>query len=296
MTSRDDNWERPADYAPPYNEEDKNLLLQEISNLGVGSILEFGPGDSTEFMSCISVRRLLANGKSEEKPLPITTCEHLDKWYNVNRERFKDKPQIRVLKYHNEMPVVVEGLGDDERFDLGFVDSPQGYNPVRKAFPGYEDCSRFNTTLFAIQRCRAVILHDVMRPLERGTLGRLNAMGYEYNFLNPNTALITHGDKIRFDLPSPEKSGGAPAGAESVSGGIPVDQRPDRLDASGVGKKRHRVRQGRGQSGGRVRSASRPHHSVEGSAGVRRGKRSSSRGAGDSGRNAPSEDGGHASH
>jgi hypothetical protein len=29
-----------------------------------------------------------------------------------------------------------------------------------------------------------VYLHDATRPLERGTLGRLNAMGYKHEFLD----------------------------------------------------------------------------------------------------------------
>lgn len=261
---RDENWERPANFASPYDQEDKDTLCKQITATGATSVLEFGPGDSTDFMSRLTIHKQETDGSlTESSDLKVTTCEHMDKWYKVNKKRFKDRPQVRVLKYANEMPVTVEGLDDDERFDLGFVDSPQGYNPFRKAFPGYEDCSRLNTTLFALQRCRAVLLHDAARPLERGTLGRLSAMGYEYHFLNPITAIITHGDKIRFDLPSPEKSGGASPGPEPISGGVPVDQRPDRLDASGTGKKGHRVRKGRGQSRKRVRPASRPHSSVE---------------------------------
>lgn len=288
--ARDENWERPADYAPPYDDADKQLLCQEISNLGVSSVLEFGPGESTAFMAGIMLTGIF-DGVKRDQPLQVTTCEHMDKWYNINKKRFKDKPNVRVLRYHNEMPVTVEGLGDDERFDLGFVDSPQGYRPVRKVFQGYEDCSRFNTTLFALQRCRAVLLHDIMRPLERGTLGRLSGMGYEYDILNSTTALITHGDKIRFNLPHAEKPGGTPAGPEPVSGGIPVDQRSDRLDSSGAGKKGHRIRKGCGQSGGRVRSTSGSHPSVESGSGVRSSRRSVSRGARNPSRNVPTEDG-----
>ena len=110
--------------------------------------------------------------------LQVTTCEHEDKWLEVARERFKDVPNVRVLKYENEGPATVDGLGDDERFDAGFVDSPQGYELARKVLPGCEDCNRLNTTLYAPNRCKIVFLHDVHRKLEWATLGRLNYHGY----------------------------------------------------------------------------------------------------------------------
>ena len=101
--------------------------------------------------------------------LQVTTCEHEDKWLEVARERFKDVPNVRVLKYENEGPVPpIDGMGD-ERFDAGFVDSPQGYAQSRKILPGCEDCNRLNTTLYALNRCKIVYLHDIHRDL-RGQL------------------------------------------------------------------------------------------------------------------------------
>ena len=66
----------------------------------------------------------------------------------------------------------------DERFDVGFVDSPQGYVLARKVLPGCEDCNRLNTTLYALDRCKVVYLHDIHRDLEWNTLGRLNRFGW----------------------------------------------------------------------------------------------------------------------
>ena len=86
--------------------------------------------------------------------------------------------QARILKYENETHVTVNGLGSDERFDVGFVDSPQGYAQSRKVLPGCEDCNRLNTTLFALNRCKVVYLHDAHRDLEWNALGRINRMGY----------------------------------------------------------------------------------------------------------------------
>jgi hypothetical protein len=138
---------------------------------GVNSILEFGPGDTTDVFIKAGVPRII-------------TCEYIEKWYEAARERFAENMNVGVLLFTDTMPVVVEGLDPDEKFDVGFVDCPKGYRPARKIHPGYEDCSRFNTTLFALERCKVVYLHDARRPLERGTLGRLNAMGYSHTFLD----------------------------------------------------------------------------------------------------------------
>jgi hypothetical protein len=122
-----------------------------------------------------------------------TTCEHDPHWYQVARERFKDAPNVRVLKYENEGPLPpIEGM--DERFDVGFVDSPQGYGQKRKVLPGCEDCNRLNTTLYALNRCKVVYLHDIHRELEWATLGRLNRHGYRVE---------TSGAKFARILPHP---------------------------------------------------------------------------------------------
>ena len=110
--------------------------------------------------------------------LQVTTCEHDPHWFQVAVERFRDTPNVRVLAYVNEGPAAVDGLRDDERFEVGFVDSPQGYKLMRKVLPGCEDCNRLNTTLFALNRCKVVSLHDTQRKLEWITLGRLNLHGW----------------------------------------------------------------------------------------------------------------------
>lgn len=151
--------------APTLHDMDVKYFKFEIQNLGAKSILEFGPGDSTEVFASLG--------------LQVTTVEHIEKWYKVALERFKDRPNVRVLKGEDEMPFIVHGMGDYEKFDLAFVDAPAGYFPRRKIHKGYEDCSRINTCLFALQRAPVVLLHDCNRGLERGTLGRLTSMGYK---------------------------------------------------------------------------------------------------------------------
>lgn len=199
-------WKKTKDGARPpgllvIHELDKQVFKFEVASLNAKSILEFGPGDSTEFFSSLG--------------LQITTIEHSEKWYEVAKERFKDYPNVRVLKGEDEMPFLCPDLGD-EKFDLAFVDAPQGFFPARKVHKGYEDCSRFNTALFALQYAPVVLLHDVSRPLERGTLNRLNRMGYKVQTIQVpyGMARITHGDENPIDLPRTEELGGAAPGGK----------------------------------------------------------------------------------
>jgi hypothetical protein len=162
------DWARAAE-AATFHSKDEKHLAEAVQ--GVNSVLEFGPGNTTDLFIKAGVPRII-------------TCEYIKKWYEVARERFAENMNVGVLLFTDTIPVVVEGLDPDEMFDFGFVDSPKGYAAARYAHPGYEDCSRFNTTLFALERCKVVYLHDAIRALERGTLGRLNAMGYDHTFLD----------------------------------------------------------------------------------------------------------------
>jgi hypothetical protein len=154
----------------PLSSGDYELLRDAVE--GAKSVLEFGPGDSTQIFLDAGVER-------------VVSCEYIDKWYDVAVERFKDEPRVTILKFTDTFPVTVEGLGD-EMFDVGFVDAPKGWPPEnRHKHPGYEDCSRLNTCLFALERAKTVYLHDAYRPLERGSLGRLHLLGYKHEFIKP---------------------------------------------------------------------------------------------------------------
>ncbi len=144
--------------------EDYRILLKEAE--GKNSVLEFGPGFSTYAFIEAGVKRILC-------------CEYLDKWIEIGKERFKDFPQVEIRRFYDEP----EARADIEgQFDLALVDSPKGYLGARTIHPGQEDCSPLNTCLLALKHAPIVLLHDAARPLERGTLGRLNAMGHKVTF------------------------------------------------------------------------------------------------------------------
>ncbi len=174
----------------PLHNGDEQLLAAAVR--GAKSVLEFGPGDSTQVFLDAGVER-------------IVSLEYIDKWLEVARERFKDEPRVEIRKFTDTLPVVAE---TDEQFDVAFVDAPKGW-PLqnRHKHEGYEDCSRFNTTLFALQHAPVVYLHDAYRPLERGTLGRLNAMGFQFEFIDGThlgLARITRRNVIRPDSVDPQ--------------------------------------------------------------------------------------------
>lgn len=145
-------------------------IIAACKKINAKSALEFGPGSTTLALIEAGLER-------------IVTCEHIDKWYEAAKERFKDYKQVQVVRFRNEAPIarVDELLG---QFDIGLVDAPSGYtgrHPDKVLFErlkGQEDCSRLNTCLKALKHCPVVLLHDAQRPLERATLGRLNKLGH----------------------------------------------------------------------------------------------------------------------
>jgi hypothetical protein len=144
--------------------EDYAILLREAE--GKKSVLEFGPGFSTYAFIEAEVPRILC-------------CEYLDKYFDFAKERFKDFPQVEIVRFWDEPEARAEIEGE---FELALVDSPKGYAGARTPHPGQEDCSRLNTCLLALKHAPVVLLHDAYRPLERGTLGRLNAMGHKVTY------------------------------------------------------------------------------------------------------------------
>jgi hypothetical protein len=148
-------------------------LLKEAT--GAKTALEFGPG--------ISTLALIEAGVEK-----IVSLESDPEWAKQKAEEFKDYPQVTIGGYTDTVPVHTTGdvLGD---FDLAIVDAPAGFTYAipgrtpRKAHKEFPDCSRMNTCLFALDHAPIVYLHDATRPLERGTLGRLNQMGHRFEFI-----------------------------------------------------------------------------------------------------------------
>lgn len=182
---------RFADYA---------LLMQEVARIGAKSVLEFGPG--------ISTFALIEAGADN-----IVTLEHDPEWFDKAVESFTDYPQVTVARYVDEPQVTADDVALRE-FDMAFVDSPKGFTwkvpgvkGVRKKHPGMEDCSRLNTCLFALEHAPIVYLHDAIRPLERGTLGRLSGMGHQITYLHNSKSGIARIERNGQNAARPNPSG-----------------------------------------------------------------------------------------
>jgi hypothetical protein len=206
----------------PLHTGDDLLLVAAVQ--GVKSVLEFGPGESTQIFLDAGVER-------------VVSCEYIDKWFNVAKERFKGEPRVEILKFTDTIPVAVDGL-EDEQFDVAFVDAPKGW-PLqnRHIHQGYEDCSRFNTCLYALQHAPVVYLHDAYRPLERGSLCRLSRAGYEFDFIDGTKlglARITKRElqQDRLDPPRIAEPGGIAPRAKPKRGRVRISKRASRRDVS----------------------------------------------------------------
>jgi hypothetical protein len=194
-----------------YTEQKPTLSFVDYAQLmllaqGAKSVLEFGPG--------ISTLALIEAGVPK-----IVSLEHDPEWLETQKEKFKDYPQVTIAQYADTVPVGADEIAFQD-FDLAFVDSPQGFHhapPGRKPrvrHPGFEDCSRLNTCLFALEQAPIVYLHDGYRSLERATLGRLNAMGHKFTYLPSGIARIERGEiQNRPSASGIEESRGTPAGA-----------------------------------------------------------------------------------
>jgi hypothetical protein len=178
--------------SPTFFAKDYALLMEQAR--GAKSALEFGPGSSTLALIEVGVGRIL-------------TCEYDEGWREKAKEKFKDFPQVEIIPFYDEP----EARADIEgQFDIAFVDSPKGYKNIpgltppggRKRHKGQEDCSRLNTCLLALKHAPVVLLHDAARPLERGTLCRLSAMGHKVTMLNASRAGMARIDRCPKQEPS----------------------------------------------------------------------------------------------
>ena len=193
---------------------DYQMIMDEVRRIGAKTALEFGPGYTTLALIEAGVEK-------------IVSLESDGEWLEKKRDELRIYPQVHIAHYNNSPVVTADPIAEQGVFDIAIVDAPAGFHypiPGRKprvVHPGQEDCSRLNTCLFALGRAPVVLLHDARRPLERGTLGRLNAMGHRFKHLGTpegpkvRIARITrNANQNQFGSQGPEEFGGAPARAE----------------------------------------------------------------------------------
>jgi hypothetical protein len=128
--------------------DDDMLVLQGVLE-HAHTILEFGPGLSTEFFVSL--------GKY------VDTCETMPKFaqaaraYGVNVFTYTDGPDLKI-----------EGLR--EQYDAAFVDGPET--------PRGTPVARWNSLEYALRLAPLVVLHDALRHGEAESLKRLQGLGH----------------------------------------------------------------------------------------------------------------------
>ncbi len=132
---------RSGPYSPSARE--LNALAEFARRNNVRTVLEFGPGRSTEYF---------LNAGCE-----VWSFEYQERWLRHCRRTFAGRPRLTLGRFENVPDVRLPELVG-RRFDMAFVDSPTAaHRPV--AVPQ----SRLNTTLAAARYSDVILLHDVDR-------------------------------------------------------------------------------------------------------------------------------------
>jgi predicted O-methyltransferase YrrM len=118
----------------------------------ISSLLEFGPGQSTDKFLSAGVERL-------------TTCEHDPVNFRAMREHFRADKRVTVLHHVFASEIVVPKL-DGKAFDAAYVNTPDG--------------DRMNTLRCALRACALVFVQDAKRPDRRAMLDRLSDEGVAF--------------------------------------------------------------------------------------------------------------------
>jgi len=127
----------------PYaiDENEWNLLIEFLRSNNIRSVIEFGVGISTKLFLAMCSR--------------VVSYEHDQDWAS--------KFDHDVILYDPMKPIQYI----DEKFDLAFVDGPNG------KFRIPDNCSRYYTTEAAKKHSDIIIIHDSKRDGETETIRRL---------------------------------------------------------------------------------------------------------------------------
>lgn len=133
---------------------DGEKLDEWCQTLKVRTVLEFGPGYSTNFLARHNRKVVSVEGSKEWHDRLIPALKEM----GVELHWFDPEP----------FKISIAGV-DNRTFDLGFVDAP----------PGTESFSRCNAALYCVNCCRYIALHDTGRGGEKQTAELLKALGWQ---------------------------------------------------------------------------------------------------------------------
>ena len=153
--------------------DEYDALVKFVRKHRIRRVLEIGPGASTW--------ALLETG------CDVVSLEYQMRWFEHFRQVFAPHPQVQVIHYDNQPEICVPEL-NGQRFDLGFVDSPEGQLG--------RHCKRFarlNACEFVAGRTSQWMLHDAQRQGERDTLAVFEEKGWTIRPLDgaPKLAIVS---------------------------------------------------------------------------------------------------------
>jgi hypothetical protein len=153
--------------------DEMKILTNYCIDNNVQSILEFGPGVSTNEFSkieCVDV---------------IHSYEAKDDYYKNASEVFMGATKIQIYKYDDSRNIedILAFNPPLKQYDFGFVDGPYG--------PSYRIYSRINSCIIAKRFCKTFMLHDCERRGEVNTLLILKSIGMNIKVLSERLCLIT---------------------------------------------------------------------------------------------------------
>lgn len=139
---------------------ERRFLQDFVRANRVRSVLEFGPGESSEaFLEC---------------GCNVCSLEHDPKWCDALRRMLGARAGLEILLYRVEPELAIPELAG-RQFDLALVDGPP--SGLFRRF------ARLNTMEFAASRAGIVMLHDALRPKEQNTLMVLEEKGWQWRLL-----------------------------------------------------------------------------------------------------------------
>lgn len=127
------------------DKESLDYLMGQLS--ATDSVLEFGPGDSTEEIA--------------NKCHLVVSFENVQKWTKVAQKRFANFGNVKIVKYDYQVEIDVSSENFGNKFDVAFVDGPKA---------GVQQLPRLLTLICAIKNSNVVFMHDANRKGERATV------------------------------------------------------------------------------------------------------------------------------
>lgn len=150
-------------------------LVKFVSDNGLKTVLEFGPGASTwAFL---------------ETECAVWSIEYEPKFAKIAEGTFKGFDNVRVFCVPMTHPIQTPREIEGKRFDMCLVDSPFGGY--------YRYFARLNSIIYAMAVTDTILVHDSKRKKDRMTLRFLEDSGWNLRYLNRRKSKLVVAERTR---------------------------------------------------------------------------------------------------